>query len=389
MKRTLYTLLAVIGVWFACWQVAARWEVAPETAPSARSSGPALDTLVIAPRSEALTFARFMRGNEPHLLLVDAFQDGQVSGLDLHALLPGSPADPVALFNALGYAALQQLHGPTTQVEAGTLLLPFTGTDNQVAVGVNYREHAEETAVSDSFLFPKRTTATVHNAPVAAREHLLDYEVELGFVLLQDLPADTPPDYLGLVLASDYTDRAMLMRHVNLLGVHSGAGFTSGKSHPGFMPVGNLLVIPKDYEQFYPSLALELWHNGEQRQVARPSEMVWDIQRIMAQTFAWQERSWAWHGDTVRLPFKGGKIPARTVILSGTPGGVIYRKPSPRQLFLGVSEWAFSLSWLRPQAVVEPFIREEYRSGRYLQAGDQVVMRADRLGTVSNSIVAE
>ena len=389
MRRTLCVLLVILGAWFVCWQLAARWEAPAEAARGTVSASPALETLDIAPRSEALTFARAMVGNEVHVLLVEAFQDGQVSGLDLNVLLPGAPSDPVALFNEQGYEALQQLRGPTTQVAAAALLLPFKGTDNQVAVGVNYREHADETAVDDSFLFSKQTTATSHNASVAAREHLLDYEVELGFVLLQDLQPNTMPDFVGLVLACDYTDRASLMRHVNLFDVQSGDGFTTGKSHPGFMPIGNLLVIPKDYLTFYPGLKLELWHNGQKRQEARPEEMVWDFRRIIAETFTSQNRLWTWRDGTARLPFSDGAIPARTLFLSGTPGGVIYRQPSLRQVFLGVSELFFALNWRRPQVVVEPFIREEYRSGRYLQPGDQVVLRADRLGTVSNTIVTE
>ena len=60
-----------------------------------------------------------------------------------------------------------------------------------------------------------------------------------------------------------------------------------------------------------------------------------------------------------------------------------------RQLFLGASEMFFTLQWLNPQSVIEPFVREEYRSGRYLKQGDLVQMRAERLGTISNAIASD
>jgi 2-keto-4-pentenoate hydratase/2-oxohepta-3-ene-1,7-dioic acid hydratase in catechol pathway len=387
MKKFIWIVIAIVGAWFALWQIVQRWGGSPIIEAHSKSVGPAIDELAIAPRSEALTFARYMVGTEPHVLLVSSFSAGKISGLDIQKALPVAPSDPVTLFNTLGYESLQNLTGPLTNVDVGKLILPFSGTDNQAAAGINYRAHAEETAIKDSFMFPKRTVATAHNATVAARDGLLDYEIELGFVLLEDLPPDTLPKHMGLVLASDYTDRASLMRHVNLLNVNSGDGFTTGKSQAGFMPLGNLFVIPKDYLTYYPSLKLELWCNGEKRQQAHPSEMNWDIRRIIAETFAREGRVWAWRDATVSLPFKNGRIPERTIFLSGTPGGVIYRKPTPRQLFLGFSELFFSLNWFHLQTIVEPYLREEYQSERYLKQGDLVQMRADRLGTMSNSIV--
>ena len=345
--------------------------------------------LEIAPRSEALTFARFNRGDLPHLLLVNSFSDGKVIGIDIQQQLPGSASDPISLFNAIGYSSLAELTGMSVSIDVKDLLLPFTGTDNQIAVGINYPAHSDETAVVDSFLFPKQTTATAHLAIVPARDYLLDYEIELGFVLLNDLARGELPKFMGLVLSSDYTDRAALIRHANLRDVSSGDGFTRGKSEPGFMPTGNLFVIPKDYERFYKTLKLELWHNGEKRQEARPAELIWDLRRIFAESFSRETRSWMWNGKPVFLPMKDGRIPARTMLLSGTPGGVIYQKPTTRQMFLGISELFFSLHWSQLQTVVEPFLREETASGRYLKPGDMVLMKADRLGTMSNRVVAD
>jgi 2,4-diketo-3-deoxy-L-fuconate hydrolase len=388
MKRFTVALLALLVCWLVAWQVAARWPAQSAPATVQVSAPPDMDNLPIAPRVDALTFARFLQGDEPRLLLVDSLRDGQVSGIDLRQLLPASANDAIDVFNQFGYQQLQALDGPRVTVSVNDLMLPFTGTDNQIAVGINYPAHGLEADVSESFLFPKRTLATPFNASVAARDHLLDYEIELGFVLLNDLPRDAEPEYVGLVLASDYTDRAELMRHARLTDVSSGEGFTQGKSAPGSMPVGNLLVIPRDYRRFYQALELGLWYNGAKRQEAHPAEMSWDFARILDETFARENRRWQWGGDVVSLPVVNGRIPARTLILSGTPDGVIYRKPTPRQLFVGFSELVFTGQWTNLHAVVEPFLREEYQSGRYLKAGDVVRMQADRLGSISNTIVA-
>jgi 2-keto-4-pentenoate hydratase/2-oxohepta-3-ene-1,7-dioic acid hydratase in catechol pathway len=388
MKRFVLALLALLVAWLLAWQVAARWPVSEAPVTGRESAAPDLANLRIAARDDALTFARFLHEGEPRLLLVDSLRDGKVSGIDVQQRLPGSANDPIDLFNQFGYQVLKDLDGRHVTVSVSDLILPFVGTDNQVAVGINYPAHGVEADVSESFLFPKRVLATAFNSNVSARNHLLDYELELGFVLLNDLPHSVEPDFVGLVLASDYTDRAELMRHARLTDVSSGEGFTRGKSAPGFMPVGNLLVIPQDYRNFYRTLELGLWCNAQQRQEAHPVDMSWDFGRILEETFARSERRWQWRDEVVALPVESGRIPARTLILSGTPEGVIYRKPTLRQLFVGVSEMVFTGQWANLQSVVEPFLREEFHSRRYLKAGDVVQMKADRLGIIDNTIVA-
>lgn len=389
MKRFAVALMALLVGWLVAWQVAAHWPAGSVPAASQEADAPDLDNLRIAERADALTFARFLYAGEPRVLLVDSVRDGKVSGIDLQQQLPGSANDPIDLFNQFGYQVLQALEGPRVTVKLSDLILPFTGTDNQVAVGINYPAHGVEADVDDSFLFPKRTAATPFRSSVPAANHLLDYEIELGFVLLEDLPRGVEPEYVGLVLATDYTDRAELVRHARLTDVSSGEGFTQGKSAPGFMPVGNLLVIPKFFRAYYRTLELGLWYNGEQRQEAHPVEMSWDFGRIIDETFARENRHWRWKGETVSLPVENGVIPARTLILSGTPAGVIYQAPTFRQLFVGFSEMFFTLQWTNLQSVIEPFLREEYRSGRYLKSGDVVQMKADGLGIIDNTIVAQ
>ena len=337
-------------------------------------------TVAIAPRSEALTFARWIADGRTRLMLVSSHEDGTVRGVECPA------SDPIELFAAQGYEALAALAGPDVSIVLEQLALPFDGSASQIAAGVNYPEHGEEVSVKDSFLFPKQTLATRWNAPVPARQALLDYELELGYVALADLRRGEKPQYLGLVLASDYTDRADLVRHIKLTHVHSGEGFTQAKSPAGYMPLGALLVIPRDYDSYAGSLKMHLWHNGEHRQLAEPPQMIWDIHRIFAETFALEGRAWLAHGKPERLPVAQGVIPARTVVLSGTPGGVIYQPPKPLELLAGAAQMLLSLRWDNLNRIVEPSLRKAYASGRFLKPGDEVVMHADGLGLMRNAI---
>jgi 2,4-diketo-3-deoxy-L-fuconate hydrolase len=293
------------------------------------------------------------------------------------------------LFNAKGYDTLEKLAAHEITVPAEKLLLPFDGTGAQIAIGINYPEHGEEVALADSFVFPKLTAASRQPSILAAEQgKLLDYELELGFVALQPITREAFPRYMGLVLASDFTDRATLLRQIDLRNVKSGEGFTEAKSKPGFMPIGNLFVIPKDLDAYYKSLTMRLWLNGDRRQVAEPAKMKWDIRRMIAESIDRQGRVWQYRGVPVALPITNSTIPERTIFLSGTPDGVIFQPPTARQKFIGISELVFTLRWNELNTIVEPFIREELGAGRYLKAGDEVVMHADRLGVLVTRITA-
>jgi 2-keto-4-pentenoate hydratase/2-oxohepta-3-ene-1,7-dioic acid hydratase in catechol pathway len=192
---------------------------------------------------------------------------------------------------------------------------------------------------------------------------------------------------MGLVLASDYTDRAALLRHIDLGDVASGTGFSLAKGEPAFMPVGNLFVIPKDLARFVATLSLELWLDGALRQRAQPARLTWPVERIVDESFLRADRRWQAAGREVALPIVDGRIPARTLILSGTPDGVLFQGLSARQRFVGASELVAGMhgGW-RVQTVVEPYIRESLAAERFLQPGATVTMRADRLGVIVNRI---
>jgi 2-keto-4-pentenoate hydratase/2-oxohepta-3-ene-1,7-dioic acid hydratase in catechol pathway len=391
-KSAALSVVAAAGSVFLVWLIAAQqtapvpvspYGTQPPLQPTQRSG------VAIAPVEQALTLARFNSPQGLRLMRVQRYQDGQVSGLDITEAQRAGRPDPVTLWNQLGYEAIAAAGGPAVTVAAEALELPFDGTAQQIAMGATYPEHAKEATLAQPFVFPKLRPADRWNVDVPARQFLLDYEIELGFVALADVRAGSQPRHFGLVLASDYTDRARMLRDLDLGNTHSGQGFVGGKSVVPAMPIGALFVIPRDLGAFTRQLALRLYVNGQPRQLAEPRLLAWDIRRMLDESLARREMRFRLGGGEAgeaRLPIREGSIPARTLVLSGTSDGVAFRPPSGRQIFVGVVEWLASFRWHDPQRVIEPTIREAYRNRSHLQPGDQVVMHADGLGLIVNTV---
>jgi 2-keto-4-pentenoate hydratase/2-oxohepta-3-ene-1,7-dioic acid hydratase in catechol pathway len=74
--------------------------------------------------------------------------------------------------------------------------------------------------------------------------------------------------------------------------------------------------------------------------------------------------------------------------MSGTPGGTVFAGVHASTRAAGVLAWLAG-GWDRPitAQVVEAYIRRAREARRYLQPGDRVTIRADRLGVVDNTIV--
>ena len=350
-------------------------------------------SIAIAPPSEALTFARAPIDGETRLVIVLEYQDDRVTFLKANGLFDQPFADPVDLFNAIGYQAIQQRiesEPPQSRrtVDADTLVLPLDLTDSHIAAGTNFAAHADESSVEDGpFLFAKLVTPTPFNAGVTAGDALLDYEVELAFVTLSLTPLESVPQHMGLILANDFTDRATLLRRVNPDDVVSGDGFTTGKSAPGFLPVGNLLVIPRDLKAFADSIELDLAVNGKLRQHASMQLAIWDIDELFRQIQTRQETRWMHLGNEIGLPVHDGSLPARTLILSGTPSGTVFSGVSTRTMAQGALRWVAG-GWGKSikQQVIEQYVTAANSQRNYLQSGDQVTIQVDKLGRIETDV---
>ena len=350
------------------------------------------NTVKIAPLDQALTFARLLPAKGGQILAVTAYDQDVVAGIDLTALKSDPSEDLIDLVNRLGYEALLAVitaaKTPIT-VAACELDRPVDLTSAHIAVGTNYPEHAKESAVQiRPFLFPKYVTTTGPRADIPTTDGLLDYEVELCLVVLKPLGLDAPAQG-GLILGNDVTDRAALMRHVDLKDPQSGKGFTTGKSGPGFLPVGDLFVVPRDLKAFVSDLDLQLSVNGRVRQSGPVTDWIWDLNEILKQARAKRDASWAWREGTARLAFSdAGDIPPRTLIMAGTPAGTIFQGVPGGDRLRGVLNWLLG-GRKKPllAEVIEAYIARNLAKRTYLQKGDQVTIVVDRLGVLSNAIV--
>lgn len=356
------------------------------TAASARAGEADTGNVRIAPPDVALTFAR----SDGRTAAVRTYDQGRVRGVDLTSLLqPGE--DAIDLYNRLGYEALRRIATEgedEVEWQATALGVPVRLTDAHIAAGTNYPEHAREASVEGGpFLFPKLVRPTGPRAPIVAGDALLDYEVELGFVPLRALgPEDEATG--GLILCNDVTDRATLLRHIDPSDPRSGAGFTTGKSVPSFLPVGDLFVVPRDGKRFLETLTLRLAVNGEVRQRAAVTEWVWDLDEILSQARQRRAVGWAHRGGEARLPFDTeGRIPARTIVLAGTPSGTVFRGLARRDYALGILDWLWG-GWNKPVAtqVIERHIAAAHTARRYLQPGDVVSIHVETMGTLRNHV---
>tara|TARA_R110000868_G_scaffold4419_1_gene27754 strand:+ start:24063 stop:25109 length:1047 start_codon:yes stop_codon:yes gene_type:complete len=346
----------------------------------------------IAPQSDALTFARTHDGAGHRLILVSKYAGDAVTGVDLTAALGPECDDPVTAYAAHGYDGLRRASSgaPVVTVSLDALALPVGLTASHIAVGTNFPEHAKESTVTDGpFLFPKEVEPTLFNAPVPAGDALLDYEVELCFVALSDVDISKPVECMGIVLCNDVTDRAALMRHINPRHITSGKGFTTGKSAPGYLPVGNLFVIPRDLRAFITGVELRLTRNGVVKQSACQSEAIWGFDQLLSETLKRQSLRWDYRGQSVRLAVNAGIIPARTGILAGTPDGTIFKGLNKSAIPLGLMDWLLG-GWSKPVThwIVERHIAQEHRAKTYLQSGERVSISVEHLGELRNVVTA-
>jgi 2-keto-4-pentenoate hydratase/2-oxohepta-3-ene-1,7-dioic acid hydratase in catechol pathway len=287
------------------------------------------------------------------------------------------------------------VHVPRADIEDGRRVV--------VAAGLNYAAHADEAGGGDVFLFPKPVvpTAPYGGVPVPDGVALLDYEVELGFVLLADVSLDAIPGYRELMdrsaffVANELTDREPIIRHAAVFG--PGDGFVDGKGREGFLPVGPWMVRGSDLFRALAAcgrdgLGIRLWVDAgdgfAMRQTSSTARMILDPPRLLARLREEVED----HGVMSPMPARGGasprhyplavadplRLPAGSVVLTGTPDGVALRVPP-----------ALPLVWRALRNLRGPFeqLRQEELArasaetpGGYLRAGNRVRAQIDGLG---------
>ena len=376
--------------------VVALLSASPATAaldPVVKKGTPVMGAVNIAAPSQALSFARFENNGQPALMLVGSYRDSLVQGKDISTLFGEYIEDPVNLLQKHTYEEIQLAASDNStlkviEVPVSELLMPVALTDDHIAAGTNFPAHAEEATVEDGpFLFPKRVVPTNARSSLSSGKGLLDFEVELCFVAIDTVSLSSKQGRVGLLLCNDFTDREKLMHHLDAFDVTSGKGFTTGKSAPGFLPVGNLFVVPKDHRAFSEPLKLKLYHNGELVQQATQSDAIWNFDELLEQIKLRSETSWEYQGEQVSLAVDEETISPRTAILAGTPDGTLFKGLPVKFQALGALDWVLG-GWDKPLPywIVGRYVANAKAEKIYLQPGDKVDIQVDGLGEMTTSI---
>ena len=214
---------------------------------------------------------------------------------------------------------------------------------NVFCIGRNYVDHVTEGYRARNLdvklpehpqIFTKPPTAVIGPGdPIrydaAVTEHL-DDEVELAVVIGKagrDITEDTALDHVfGYTIVNDVTARDLQRRHDQ---------WFKGKGLDGSCPMGPW-IIHRDALPDPQSIAISLSVNGEVRQRANTSQMIFGIGRI------------------IRDLSRGMTLEAGDVIATGTPSGVGYAMDPPR----------------------------------FLVPGDTVECRIEGIGTLTNTVAA-
>jgi 2-keto-4-pentenoate hydratase/2-oxohepta-3-ene-1,7-dioic acid hydratase in catechol pathway len=170
-----------------------------------------------------------------------------------------------------------------------------------IAVGLNYRDHIKEmkrTEIGSPLIWFKAPSSLLpHNGiiRVAFPEHKTDFETELAVVIgrpAKNVAVERALDHVvGYTIAEDISDRDLQK---------SEKQFSRCKSFDTYTPVGPFVYT----EVETGDLEISLRQNGEIRQQARTSQMIYSVAEIVS--FASQSLSLL-PGD---------------LILTGTPSGV-------------------------------------------------------------------
>ncbi len=225
------------------------------------------------------TFGGFKSGNE--------FFYGEVRGEDVQIL-------------AKPYWIAVERTGEVRKLRQLDIDLPVAPS-KLLAVGLNYADHIAEmkrTPLGTPLIWFKAPSSLLpHNGKVeiAFPEHQTDFETELGIVIgrtAKNVPAERALDFaFGYTTGLDISDRDLQK---------SEKQFGRCKSFDTYTPIGPFVYADVDVHD----LPLELRQNGDVRQKARTSQMIYSVAEIVS--FASQ--------SLTLLP--------GDVILTGTPSGV-------------------------------------------------------------------
>jgi 2,4-diketo-3-deoxy-L-fuconate hydrolase len=350
---------------------------------------------IIKSTDEALTLSRFNKNGQVHTLAVLQDDGASLTGVDLSAELGHYEVNSFDVIKGMAFEdVVKAIRGSAKMMSVKySDLLPSVAGKDHLAIGINYAEHGKETGQVRPFMFPKfvSTDPAVHQLDYT-EGWLLDHEVELGIVF--PTPVCTVDDLdrmlIGFLVVNDFTDRAALMRKMDSKNVVGGRGFPDAKSKRGFLPTGPYLVIPKDWRAFVKALHLKLSVNGIARQDGYAKDMVWNIEKIVERSLSVKGKDDSYYQDKMVKLFEGNCIPSKSIIITGTPSGVVFNAPKKDFIFGSVMKYIFTGRFLSTKMhayILKNYLKKELKNPRYLKPGDHVESSINYLGTIKTSVV--
>jgi 2,4-didehydro-3-deoxy-L-rhamnonate hydrolase len=349
---------------------------------------------LIKPPEEALTLSRFIKDGQVHTLAILEDDGESVTGVDISAQLKRYDWNSFDVIRHVAFDEVVQIirsGSKTTRITYEDLLPPVVGSKH-LAIGINYAEHGKETGQVKPFMFPKyvSTDPSIHQLNYT-KGWLLDHEVELGIVFPSAVcsVADIDHMMIGFLVVNDFTDRATLMQKMDSKNVVGGRGFPDAKSKTGFLPTGPYMVVPRNWRAFVQELQLKLSVNGKVRQNGSAKDMVWNISTIIEQSLSVKGQSKSYYGNKRVNLFEGDCIPANSIIITGTPAGVVFNAPKKGFIIGRVTKYIFTGKFFSTKMhpyILQQYLKKERKNPRYLKPGDYIETSINYLGTIKTTV---
>ncbi|MEO1258413.1 MAG: fumarylacetoacetate hydrolase family protein [Bacteroidota bacterium] len=197
---------------------------------------------------------------------------------------------------------------------------------------------------------------------------LLDYEVELGFVLLEnisfeDLNNEEYVPQIGFFIGNDLSARSLAVLGE---GQHNRFDYWGiSKSFSGFTPVSGKVWVPNEFKaNSIPCITIETQVNGEVRQQQTTSDLIYTPLQML---------------QAIRRKYPNKELRKGDWVLTGTPGGVVLSAP----------RWLVRLAGIigidRYKKLTK-IISGEKDGGKFLKPGDKVLAKGEGLGSVEVEI---
>lgn len=260
--------------------------------------------------------------------------------VNLSDINPKLPKEMCALLAADAFDDIKRaISSGKGRLPAGrvTLQAPILRPPKILAVGLNYKDHIEETGMKTPkypMIFNKQSTAVIgpgQGIHVPRASSQVDYEGELGVVIgrrCRHVPKNRATEVIaGYTIAHDVSVRDWQIRVPT---------FTMGKSFDTHCPLGPYIVTSDEIVNPH-DLDLKTWVNDELRQSSNTCQLLFNCFELVE------------HLST-SFTLEPGDI-----ISTGTPSGVGFAMKPPN----------------------------------YLKPGDTVKIAIDRLGELENSVISE